>query len=1092
MFLYSSALEQIITHSPPTVAPELSLLEVLAIMNQSIGSQCVLIEGDEDWDSSLATIDCSSYVLVTEADQLVGIFTERDLVRITANRGSLARLKNLSIREVMTKPVITLKKTEYRDIFTVLSILRQHRIRHLPVTDECGKLVGAIAPETLRHALQPENMFRLRSLSEVMSTEIIHAAPTTSVIDLARLMIGHRVSCVVITETLDNDQQQAKSLLKPVGIVTERDLLQFQVLKLNIARIQATEVMSSPLLTLSLTDSLWIANQKMQQKRVRHLVVTGNRGELLGIVTQTSLLRSLDPLELYKVVTLLQQQFESDRLLDEIVRQIRQSLDLEEILNATVKEVKQFLQTDRVLIYRLNPDRSGEVVAEAVDRPWQSILGSKITAHYVPEQWIRSCLKSRVKAIADIYQSDFQPCQIELLEQYQVRASIIMPIIPGEPIAEKQESLNSLWGLLIVHHCASSRKWENFEIELLQKLAIRVAIAIQQATIFEKSRAELQQWQQKEAEIRQLNSELQQQLFEGTTQLEATNQELQNEIKERKRTEKALQKARDELEKRVEERTAELEETNELLRQEIYIRLQTELELRHERNFVSAILGVAGALIVVMDCQGRIVRCNQACERITGYGFAEIASKYFWEILIDPDEIDRVKKIFERVKNFQFPYQSENYWLTKNGDRLLITWSTTALVDEEGKVEYLIVAGKDITERQQAEEALRQSEERLREITENISEVFFMIAPHSAEILYISSAYERIWGRSCQSLYANPQSWLLAIHPEDYAQAVSTLETQFRTGEEFQEEYRIIRPDGSIRWVWTRAFPIRDRADKVSRFVGIAEDITERKQAENILKQLTEELETRVEERTLQLSEINQQLQQEILERKQAESKIKASLTEKEILLKEIHHRVKNNLLVAASLLDFQADNVEEPEIVKMFEDSQRRIHSMALIHEQLYQSENLAQVDFAKYLTVLTNKLSSSYDLNNQDNDNKQGIQFLLDINTVYLNIETAQPCGLIVNELISNAIKHAFSERRLGKIWLKLHQDCNQKIILSVKDNGIGFPEDLDFTSTDSLGMQLVCTLTEQIEGKIELIRDKGTEFRLLFSELNYQRRV
>ena len=138
-------------------------------------------------------------------------------------------------------------------------------------------------------------------------------------------------------------------------------------------------------------------------------------------------------------------------------------------------------------------------------------------------------------------------------------------------------------------------------------------------------------------------------------------------------------------------------------------------------------------------------------------------------------------------------------------------------------------------------EKLRESEERFRQIAENVKEVFFMISPHTDEILYISPTYETIWGRSCQSLYENPQSWLSAIHPEDGCQAIATLETQFRTGEEFEEEYRIIRPDGSIRWIWSRAFPIRDEAGKVNRFVGVAEDITERKYAEEAMKKSEEQ-----------------------------------------------------------------------------------------------------------------------------------------------------------------------------------------------------------------------------------------------------------
>ena len=127
---------------------------------------------------------------------------------------------------------------------------------------------------------------------------------------------------------------------------------------------------------------------------------------------------------------------------------------------------------------------------------------------------------------------------------------------------------------------------------------------------------------------------------------------------------------------------------------------------------------------------------------------------------------------------------------------------------------------------------LYEDQENFRQITENIKEVFFLIDSETDTIFYVSPAYEKVWGRSCESLYAEPQSWLLAIHPDDCYRAMGTLETQFRTGEEFQEEYRIIRPDQSICWVRVKSFPIRDEKDQVYRFVGIAEDITQRKEAE--------------------------------------------------------------------------------------------------------------------------------------------------------------------------------------------------------------------------------------------------------------------
>ncbi|MDJ0688768.1 MAG: EAL domain-containing protein [Xenococcaceae cyanobacterium MO_188.B32] len=153
-------------------------------------------------------------------------------------------------------------------------------------------------------------------------------------------------------------------------------------------------------------------------------------------------------------------------------------------------------------------------------------------------------------------------------------------------------------------------------------------------------------------------------------------------------------------------------------------------------------------------------------------------------------------------------------------------------------IEALILEAQNL---KQELEQLREQEERFRQIAENVREVFFMISAQTDEILYISPTYEKVWGRSCQSLYENPQSWLSAIHPEDSLRAIATIETQFRTGDEFEEEYRIVRPDGSVRWIWVRAFPIRDDRGEVNRFVGVAEDITKRKEAEEALKKSEEQ-----------------------------------------------------------------------------------------------------------------------------------------------------------------------------------------------------------------------------------------------------------
>ena len=191
-------------------------------------------------------------------------------------------------------------------------------------------------------------------------------------------------------------------------------------------------------------------------------------------------------------------------------------------------------------------------------------------------------------------------------------------------------------------------------------------------------------------------------------------------------------------------------------------------------------------------------------------------------------------------------------------------------------------------------------------------------------------------------------------------------------------------------------------------------------------------------------------------------------------------------MLVVSNLLEFQTDYIEDQEIVKMFENSQNRIHSMALIHEQLYNSPDFKKLNLSSYVTDLIDKLSDSYNIS------EKGIKFSIDTDEVYLNIETAHPCGLIINELIANALEHAFPDRRQGNIWLTLKKRSGEQIILTIADDGIGFPEKLDFQQTESLGLQLVCTLTEQLEGVVKLNRAKGTSFEITFSELDYDERV
>jgi len=212
-------------------------------------------------------------------------------------------------------------------------------------------------------------------------------------------------------------------------------------------------------------------------------------------------------------------------------------------------------------------------------------------------------------------------------------------------------------------------------------------------------------------------------------------------------------------------------------------------------------------------------------------------------------------------------------------------------------------------------------------------------------------------------------------------------------------------------------------------------------------------------------------------ERKKAQEQIKASLREKEVLLKEIHHRVKNNLQIISSLLNLQADYLKDPEAIEVFRDSQNRIQSMAIVHEKLYQSEDLATINLSEYIQDLVSNLSYSYEVN------LEAIAVKIKVEEVLLDIDTAIPCGLIINELVSNSLKYAFPKHQSGEICIELKSLIGKQMKLTVSDNGIGLPENFDFNKTDSLGLQLVDALTTQLKGTIEIDRDRGTKFQIIF---------
>ena len=318
----------------------------------------------------------SSCVAVLASNQpfspLVGLLTERDVVRLT---GSGVDWHNLSISSVMTKQLITIKETEALDIFAAVNLLRKHRIRHLPVVGEAGNLIGIISTQTIREIIRPIDLLRLKRVSEVMTSKVVHALENASILELAQLMNEKHVSCVVIVKEKEPENAAllaSKSLdspsLIPLGIVTERDLVQFSHLGLDLNSMQAGSVMSGPLLLIKSTDSMWTANQIMQKYRVRRLVVSNEAGELVGIITQTGVLEAMSPIEIYQTVETLQHLVdEKTSELKELNQQLHQEINKRELLEERLRSSEQKIRAtfeamaDIVLVINLTETDLGEI-----------------------------------------------------------------------------------------------------------------------------------------------------------------------------------------------------------------------------------------------------------------------------------------------------------------------------------------------------------------------------------------------------------------------------------------------------------------------------------------------------------------------------------------------------------------------------------------------------------------------------------------------------------------------------------------------------------------------------------------------------------
>ncbi|HSM83551.1 MAG TPA: PAS domain S-box protein [Nodosilinea sp.] len=611
-----------------------------------------------------------------------------------------------------------------------------------------------------------------------------------------------------------------------------------------------------------------------------------------------------------------------------------------------------------------------------------------------------------------------------------------------------------------------------------------------------------------------------------------------------------LSRAKAELEQRVAERTVELRQLNEHLQ-------QSESTLRS--FFDSAVMPMG-----IVELHGNDIlhlSDNGAAAGFFGTTPQAMQNRLSSDLGIPVATIERWIAYYREAERTQAPVRFEYCHDNPKGARWLSGSVCPIAVSPSGRSRFSYII-EDITERKQAEATLARREEQLR-LTIDFTHIGTWDWDLQQGTVIWNDNHFKLLGLDPTT--ADPyQSWRNAIHPDDLADVEQALQDALQQHTDYEKEYRVVYPDGTLRWIVGRGRGLYDASGKPTRMLGVIIDISERKQAEQTQEfqavitrnmaegicvvradngiiayanrkfeqmfgydpgeldgqpvsivnyatdtasadSVTQTIHRAVldnKETTYEVHNVKKDgtpfwcsattsifahpeygvvlvaVQQDISDRKESEAKLQTSLKEKDLLLKEIYHRVKNNLQVIYSLLNLQSRKVADPLALSVLRDSQSRVRAMALVHEKLYKSQDLARIDLADYIQSLAYSLLETY------RTGSHRIALRLEIEPYSLDIETALPCGLMLTELLSNSLKYAFPDGRPGEIAILSSVDPDHQISLQVQDNGVGLPDGFDLQQMSSLGLSLVQNLAKQIKGDVVFLpQPVGCAFQITF---------
>ncbi len=462
---------------------------------------------------------------------------------------------------------------------------------------------------------------------------------------------------------------------------------------------------------------------------------------------------------------------------------------------------------------------------------------------------------------------------------------------------------------------------------------------------------------------------------------------------------------------------------------------KTEETLKESKEMYRTLVETSPDAVTMTDLEGNITYASYRTLQLYGYDTAKdlIGKNAF--VFIAPEDHQKAAENLKKTLDEGAVRNLEYTMLRKDGTQFIGEINASLIKNSKGEPKAFIAITRDITTRKKAEQELSESERKFRSVVENANDAIYIITAEGFE--YVNSAFEQLTGYLSEEACGESFDFWNIIHPDD-VKMIREREDARRKGKKVPSryEFRVLAKDGATKTVEPATVHIGKRGEL--KVMGILRDVTNRKQAEE---------------------------------------KIKTSLHEKDILLREIHHRVKNNMQIISSLLRLQSRSIADDGMMDVFKESQNRIRSMALIHEKLYQTEDFSRINFAEYIRSLMVHLFHTYKVN------PNIVRMNADVKNVFLDINRAIPCGLIINELVSNSIKHAFPDNKKGEVFIRFATNKQKRTKLVVSDNGIGLPKSVNLLEPKTLGLQLVSDLVEQIEGKIKVERAKGTTFNITF---------